>query len=404
MSGGIPYNNRVKIVEDTSTASLWNLTAFNERKIAEKTQQFILNANIPLSDQRDNITTANNASVTKVGSEYRLRATTDANSKAILESRTRGNYISGNEAEVGLGIRVPEQPTGDAVIKWGYFDDVSGSITGVYVRYDVNGLAFVVENEGTILYESFQKEWNTYNFYDASDGNLLDPSEGLVYQIRFVYYGYGAITLEIGDRKTNDRYNVIPVDLTKISGQTSISEPNLPLTVLIDSGTTGVQLDAFVGGRQFSTFGKEKPLSRFVGDYRLELANVNTTFLPLVSFRERSGYENILVQLNRLTIFSSADLIYQIRVNGTLTGASFGNPDNFGTNEVATEWDTSATAITGGVTVKAGLIDGSNQSTVDRDNLPKRTIFEGDTYTLCVRRVSGTNATVTAFFEVEEFW
>lgn len=63
-----------------------NTTAFNERKVAEKTQQLILNANVPLSDLRDVRTTTNGASISQQGAEYRLRGSSTNNSVARLQS------------------------------------------------------------------------------------------------------------------------------------------------------------------------------------------------------------------------------------------------------------------------------------------------------------------------------
>lgn len=398
------YNNRVKIVEDNSFSKVWNTTTFNESKFAEKTQQFILNSSIPLSNQRDNQVVSNNGSILKQASEYRLRASTDSGSIALLESAQRGNYISGNEAEAGMGVRIPVQPTGDAFVRWGYFKKNNGDVTGFYFRYDKDGLWVVIEDEGVIVHEKKQSEWNSHTFSNELGFGELEPSEGNIYQIAFAYYGYGAITWQVSNQISYDRFNVIPVHKKKIKGATSISEPNLPISIEVNSGTTGVELDAYIAGRQFSTYGKETPVERSVGDYRIEQSGVSTTLVPTVSFKEKEGFKNILVTLSNISFLSDSDMVYEIRVNADLTGADFGIPDGYLDSEVATQWDTSATAMTGGESIKVGLIEGGNRTNLTFNELPERPVFEDSVFTVGVKRLSGTNGTVTSSFEVKEVW
>lgn len=402
MSEKLTYNDKVLVVGDVSDSTVWGTTVFNERKIAEKSQQFILNSNLPLSAQRDAIIVSNNGVVTQQDAEYRVRATVDANSVAILESQQRGNYISGNENEAGIGVRIPTLPTGDAYIRFGYYKKESGVVTGLYFEVTEEGVFAVIEDEG-VSKRVLQKDWNI-NTLLGDNGATYDPTDGHVYQIRYVYYGYGSVTFEIGQDYNGNRYNMIPVHLDRIKFATSLSEPNLPLTVEVNSGTSGVQLDAFVGGRQFSTFGKNNPVERQVGAYRVELSGIGTTFVPMISFKEKVGRKSILTRLSSIAMLSDADLIYELRWNATLTGASFGAPNNYSAAECATEWDISATALSGGIPRKSGLILGAVRNALTRLDLPARKIYEEDTVTLCVRRVAGINATATAHFEVLEAW
>lgn len=374
-----------------------NVSPLNEIKIAQKTQQIIYNSNVPLSERRDEITETNNATITKVASsEYRVRATADSGSLGKLQTKQRGNYLPGNVQEAGLGIRIPTQPTGDAYIKWGYFKDD----TGIYCLYDATGLYFVVEDSGT---ERLKVEKNDFN---QSTLNDLDLSDGNVFQFPFVYYGYGPAYLEVGIKSQTDGQNSYDLEVAhsfNLNGSTTISEPNLPLTVEVSSGTSGVQLDAFVGGRQITTYGKLEATRRLVGDYRT-LGSIDTTFLPLVSFRHKTGFENISLRLQKLEVIGDASLVYRIIRNGTLTDASFGTAQGYTSSEIATEWDIAATAISGGDLIKQGLISGTGKDSLTVNSMPDRILNEGEIYTVAIARVSGTNATATAFFEISEGW
>lgn len=400
MSDKLAYNQRNQIVSDVSDATVWGTTVFNERVITEKSQQFILNSNLPLSSQRDVVTVANGGTIIDETAEYRLRAATTANSSAQLESQQRGNYISGNESEAGIGVRMNALPTGDAFIRFGYYKN-GDTRTGLYFEVTSEGIFACIEDEGVTI-KTHQSEWNINTLLD--DNSFYESDDGHVFQIKYVYYGYGSVTYEIGQTYDINRYATIPVHMARKKGAITLSEPNLPLTVEVNSGTSGVQLDVYVGGRQVSTYGKNSPAERKVGAYRLEKSSIGTTFVPMISFKEKVGRESILTRLSSVEVLADADLIYELRWNATLTGAVFGAPNNYSAAECATEWDISATAVSGGETRKSGLILGANKNALTSVDLIERKIYEEDTVTLCVRRVSGINATATAHVELMEAW
>jgi hypothetical protein len=363
----------------------------------EKIQQVSYNSNVPLSERRDAITETNSGTVTaEATSEYLLRATSASGSFARLQTKQRGQYVPGNVHEAGLGVRIPLQPTGDAYIKWGYYKDD----TGIYCLYDATGFYFVLESDGVELLKVERSNFNqnTLNDLDLSDGN--------VFQFPFVYYGYGPALLEVGIKSSLDGFNSYSLEIAhsfNYNGSTTISEPNLPLTVESSSGTSGVQLDCYVGGRQISTYGKEAGTRRLVSSYRT-LSSIGTTFLPTISFIHKTGFDNISLQFQAIEVISDADLFYTISRAPILTGASYGVAINHDVNEVATEWDVAATAISGGDVVKQGLISGNNKNTLTTKELPHRLLNENAIYTLSLRRISGTNGTATAMFEISEGW
>jgi hypothetical protein len=134
---------------------------------------------------------------------------------------------------------------------------------------------------------------------------------------------------------------------------------------------------------------------------------VSTTFLPLITFRRKSGFSSFPVKFHELGIISTEDLLWEIRVGASLTGASFGAVTNVPTTETALEVDIAATAITGGQKIESGLVStsGSGASSKggfsnDNFNLELPGVTE---MTLCARTVSGT-ATVTSLLGMEEEW
>lgn len=385
---------------------LLRTTPFHESRIVQKNPQLVLNSDLPLSERRDDITETNGGTVTKHGGEYRLRATSTTDSKAMIRSRQRGNYLTGSVMDPGLGLRVPVQPTGDAYVEWGYKDDDNG----IYLRYDSSGIHARVMSGGTVVESTEQANWNRDNLLGTNtnanpSGGTLDLSDGNIFQFPFVYYGYGGIQWEIGVETRFQDYELVSVHEVKMKGDVSIEEPNLPLTVEVDSGTSGQQLDVFLGGRQISPLGTNDNTARSVGGYRLGVGSIGTSFIPMVSFRHKTGFKNILVRLSGLSIIPDVDMIVEIHRNGTLTSPSYVTPGNHTAAEIATEWDLSATSTyTPGETIYEDFVAGGNKGIVSGADLPRRPISELDTITLALRRVSGSNGTASALFRITEDW
>jgi hypothetical protein len=103
---------------------------------------------------------------------------------------------------------------------------------------------------------------------------------------------------------------------------------------------------------------------------------------PVLSVRLKSNNARASAQLQGLHVHSTVDMYYEIVLNGTLTGASWTSASS-----ALTEYDRTATNITGGTVVSSGYI--SKQTTMDAklsDYLPLSSTISGvcDTYTLNV--------------------
>lgn len=129
---------------------------------------------------------------------------------------------------------------------------------------------------------------------------------------------------------------------------------------------------------------------------------VATTLIPLLSIRPRTTFNS----LNNHAITIPDSYVVQtdnpIRLvvieNGSLTGASFGNVD---TNNSHVEYDTSATAISGGKILLSEYVGaGAKNSTVSGEGLIGKAVLaygsDGvqDVLTLCAVRTTTTNADV----------
>ena len=107
--------------------------------------------------------------------------------------------------------------------------------------------------------------------------------------------------------------------------------------------------------------GQESP----VGQLRTVNNNITTrTFsgtgavIPVISLRKKSTEINIPLQVLEVGLFANSadDFLVEIVLNGTLTGASWTANTGVG------EFDVSATAITGGVTIYSTYIRGNTNA------------------------------------------
>ena len=118
-----------------------------------------------------------------------------------------------------------------------------------------------------------------------------------------------------------------------------------------------------------------------------------------MSFRRKTAFQSISAITEGFDALVDANMYWQLRVNGTLTGASFGTPANTTAAETCMEVDTSATAITGGEILNpGGILAASSKQTVSLTAARALAldIPQSQPVTLCARTVTGTNASVDA--------
>jgi hypothetical protein len=126
-----------------------------------------------------------------------------------------------------------------------------------------------------------------------------------------------------------------------------------------------------------------------------------TTFVPLTSLRMVSGRTDSVIIPAGIGILptGSANIEWALFRNATLTGATTWTTHPVSTN---VEYNTNATALSGGVTVRQGFFAGSNQSTGSVDIYEGLNTFDlqlgrtisdtpvSDVLTLAVRTLSGS--------------
>ncbi|MTH52053.1 hypothetical protein GKZ89_01445 [Bacillus mangrovi] len=386
---------------------------FNELLVSRKTPIIELVSTYGISDLRDIVTTTGTATVTNNATEYNL-TTAAAADRAVLDSAERGRYEPGYACESGIAIRQPGAPTANQISRWGLFDDQNGaffgsSSSGTFVGIRRGGADTIIP----------QASWNV----DPLDGSgpsgiTLNLADGNIFLIVFTWYGYGVIEFRVViTNPVTFAQEVVTVNRFSPSGQTSFTDPNLPLRAEIANNGTAAPFSLFVGGRQYSIIGKFDPVFRNTSERRT-VNNITASLTPVLSFTRKavfpagSGRPNsVQVLLEAVEIVTNVDLAFQVILGATVNGAFVNFPTattNIPTNETALLVNSTSTTISGGEVVYQGLASASSSTStrvLTTEQLLDFELPDNEIVTLAVASVGGpgTNS-VTAIFRVTENW
>lgn len=402
----IRNNRRVVNVYDPTKKS----TPYNEALTVRRKILFELSAAVPtVSILRNEVIVdppESDSNVTRDGGEFKVEAL--PNSTIIFESGERGRYKPGYESQAGIGVRIPNQElTGDSEIEWGYFQGSDGLGFGL----DAQGF-YIFKNKNGSKVKTRQGDFSVDNLNGKGPSQYnLDLSDGLIFQIDFSWYGYGAVKWSViiksDDPQIGDYEQVIHRFAPQ--GETLIDQPNLHVSCSIKNDQAE-PLEAYVGGRQFSILGDYDPQFRVVGNFRGSRSGIGTTFVPLISFRRKSEMFTQLAQSVKIrssSIITQGNIIFGYVFNGELTGASFSTPIGCCPDETTLESDTSATAITGGIAVgprSLGVEGQGNRSTLTRDDDFTFDLIDDKIITLVARSVTGNVTIDAATMNMTEDW
>lgn len=369
-------------------------TSFNEFIVSSATPLIDLKSIYGISNLRDVVSTAGSGQVTTERGLYKLSTGVSPTSSAVLTSVEYGRYVAGFEATPGIGVMLSGTPTGQEVARWGYYDDNNGFGFGM----DANGM-FTFKRSGGVETMHRQVEWK-------NNEHNIDLTKLNIYRIPFRWYGSGPARYEVTDVDDEMNSKLVWVDsFLSEPGEPITENPNLPIRAEVDNGGDPSDLVIYIGGRQFFVQGKYNPNRRITEDHRLT-QSIGTTFTPLIAWSQKSSFESVSVKLEGLEILASgADIVYEVRVGGSLTGATFGAPSSIPASETSLDFDTSATAYTGGQKIFGGLVSSGSGNTSGQGSqtAPNIDVPKGQFLVLCARAVSGT-ATVSSILKAREEW
>ena len=155
---------------------------FGEFLVVERTPIIELNSSYGTSVLRDIETVTGSGSITSSNAEIVLSTGTTATSTAKLDSAEIGRYIPGYSAEIGIGIRISTDPTGNQEFTWGGIGQDDNN--GLYFGKDATGF-FVARLRSNVETRVYQSNWNK----DKLDGTgtstfNINNADGHIYQIK----------------------------------------------------------------------------------------------------------------------------------------------------------------------------------------------------------------------------
>lgn len=323
--------------------------------------------------------TSDNGSIDRDGADAVLHCDAAANEHAELETTERLNYVPGTSGVVGWTMMPERLPVGDQDQWIGATDQTDG--IGVGVRnFDVGEGTPTVTSSGVqpyIFYEKTgqsriripQEHWNR-DTLDGSggDGNpsgedINDFLDGAIVRIDpQLYYGHGIYTIKILSKRGTNEFDLggggvlylddASVDLIAahdivVKEHAMLDQPNVPITARAETNATGTQaVDLHWTAAHYERARSESEI-RLNGETRRGV-DVDTAWEPVISWRKRSGWEQVNSRPIAVIVASDTDLVLELELGTDLNGASFGIPTHTSSSEAALEFDISATGFASG--------------------------------------------------------
>ena len=395
---------------------IYDTTVFDEQLIALRTSQLNFKPTWGASTYRYTKTeTGTGAAAAETNGEFRLQTGTTTTNIANLETNQRGQYQAGTMGQMGIGFRIPTDPTGTQYAKWGYTDFVE---SGFYFGYDVTGF-FVAYLTGGVETKTYQANWNN-DLLDGTgvSGLTLDAAVGYISQIDFTWYGYGDIKFSflLFNTTTLTTQKVV-AHTVKINNSASIVDPNQPLKFEVGNGASSTtDFSLYIGGHQFSIVdGFSVPQERSVSELLTNYTTAtNTTWQPIIAIRKKATFNGRPNSVNVLkqSIDISCDGEIEIRTTtgGTTSNLSWATPTGVTATETAIETKvTGGTALTtsvDGSPLDYGFVFSNNKINSSFESKVSATLGANEELILWIRRLSGSGAIVVkhANITVKEEW
>lgn len=332
---------------------------YNDLNTVRRIPVVDVSSSFGVSSLREEVFSTNSGSVTEdpdpATGEIELSTGGTANSEIEVRTAAYGRYTPGYSAKQGSGIRFESLPD-EGEVKWGYFDDNDG----FYWGYDGDvGELFVGRlSDGTESDRVYRSDFNGEDFFQVIGKESPDPTVGYIYQIDFSWYGYGIVNFNIVAKSDSSDMSLPAQDRVdmhnlSVTGETSITDPNQPITVIAENGSGGEDVRVRIGGRQYSIFG-DLPTDQRITAATVESTSVDSgSWTHIMTWRRSDAIADPNARLSVESIDFSLDQTVRLAIvqNANLSGTSYGSPDLVDVSETLAEVS------------KAGSFDGIGSGT-----------------------------------------
>jgi hypothetical protein len=291
-----------------------------------------------------------------------------AGSKVTRQTKNVMRYIPGRPATLAFAIRL-EQPQVGIRRRFGLFDEYNGA----YFEDNGGTYSYVIRTSTSGITTEIRvgrDQWNGEKF----DGNgwtgvTADPTKQQMISISYEWYGAG--TVDFAWLMKGETIKSHTFDNSNNLDKVWCSSPFLPIRCEIENitGVAGTHYLYQGSNSLIQEGGADKLgtlLSQSNGITGTTMASANT-FYPIVSLRLKSSALNsvMLVRSLQAVTNDNTNVYWKLLQNATLTNPNWTNHadvDSF------VQYDTSATALSGGRDILSGFVvsGGSNLIEIDR--------------------------------------
>jgi len=331
-----------------------------------------------------------------------------AGSKVVRQTKQVMRYIPGRPATLAFAIRL-ETPQVGIRRRFGLFNETDGA----YFEDDGGTYSYVIRSSATgITTETriTRENWNGEKF----DGNgytgvTADATKQQMISINYEWYGAGGVTFNW--LMKNETIVSHEFENSNVNDLVWCRSPFLPIRCEIEN-VTGVAGTHYLyqGSNSLIQEGEPEKLGTLLSISNpitgTTLTNANT-FYPVISLRLKTSALQAVMLLRSLQAVTNdnTNVYWRLYQNSTLTGASWADhpdPNSF------MQYDTTATALTGGTTLLSGFTIAGGASLVDVDDKAALQIGRSgigtisDTYTLACAAPNVNKAALAVLNWIEQ--
>lgn len=340
-----------------------------------------------------------------------LAVTNTLGSKVIRQTKNVMPYIPGRASTISFAIRL-ETPTPGIRRRFGIWNGTDGAYfeddgTGTYYCCIANS-----DGDTPTLERVSRANWNG----DKLDGNgrsgiTANPDAQHLIQIEYEWYGAGRVRFQYvinGESHTIHQFDHAN-RITSVWSKT----PFLPVRCEIENttgGQVGTSFKLYQGSNSLASEGFTGRIGTLqnIGNSitGTTLTNANT-YYPLISIRLKSTALQgvVLPRKFQVATIDNTNVFYKILVNATLTGASWTDmPDS----NSFVQYDTSATAVSGGNAIDSGFSIAGNSDTITFDPYAKYQLGRSslgtvsDTLTICAASNNTNKSAICSLTWIEQ--
>lgn len=386
-----------------STPASFGFDAFGRTKVAQPYTLFDNQHRYTSGDEFSDLTSGT-ATVSYLENESTdlLTIGNDSGDKIYRESKKVFPYQPGKALTV-FQTFVFNQPKTGLRQRVGYFSRQNG----VYLQQSGSTISIVKRtySSGEIVEEVVnQSSWNI----DKMDGTgpsrvNLNLTKAQIFFMEFEWLGVGSVKAGFainGQFITAHQFNH-----SNIINTVYMTTATLPIRYEIENtaSTTSSSSLKQICATVLSNGGYDRKPEVWSASRNTLFQNIGTSFVPLAAVRLKSGRMDSVVQIARINVATVTNNLFEYALlrNPSITGGTW--VENTPTQD--TEYNVTATSLTGGTVVRRGFLAGSNQNNAATD-LEIENSFDlqlgrtnsdtpvSDIYCLAIRTISSTGDAV----------